>query len=242
MNRFFSNKNHYFAKLFCVIFILFFCQSLFAQVADEKLKQTDETISVEVLSQKDSPVLITFLNVENSASSYQLINYTLQNLSDKPIRGLVILHEGASTSFFSNKLFQPGQVIYSETAIEKENIKRKNTVALSVDYVEFMDESAWGSDTRKLSEIIAGNREGQKQAIKDLKEIIKNNDTRALTKLLEQKVTELVVSIPDESKSDKWQRGFMGSYRGIVFTFQKQQDKDIKSISEKLDEMEKLIK
>ncbi len=238
MSGFVTKKNRVSTKWVLIIFTLLLVQTSFAQV-DEKLKQTEQAVTVEVLSQTDSPVLITFLNVENSALSYQSVNYTIQNLSDKPIRGLVILHDGATASIFLNKLFQSGQVIYSETAIERNNIKRKNTVTLSVDYVEFMDGSSWGSDTRKLSEIIAGTWEGQKQAIGKLREIIKNNDSEALTKLLEQEITELIVPTPDKGKSDTWQRGFRTGYRGIISTFQRQQDKQIKTISEKLDEMEK---
>ena len=218
--------------------MLIFFQSLFGQTI-ENLPQEQVPVNVEVAAQKDSPLLVTFLNVENSASSYQVINYTLQNVGNKPIRAFTVLNYGSTTSFRLFKPFQPNQVSYDQSYIERANLRRPKTIFLSVDYVEFSDGSSWGEDSMKMSEWVAGHRSGAKAAVEKVRSLIKNNDSEGLSAVLKYEITALPVSESKTGNSHKWQRGFGSGYSSIVSTLEKQSNQSFEALIIKLDELEK---
>ncbi|HEX8737986.1 MAG TPA: hypothetical protein VF721_21820 [Pyrinomonadaceae bacterium] len=203
-------------------------------------------VKVKILEQKDCPIQITVINVDNSALSAQNIVYSLQNISNKPIRAYTLLGNGKNdgkvvTNSFAIKLFQPSEYEYDDFFVERE-IAKEGTIFLSIDYVEFEDGSSWGKDREKKSKEIAGEREGRKAAIRHLKDLIKNqnaNGENGIKTFLKQDVKEISVDVPDTNQPDEWKRGFRGGYKGVISILQRIKEQEIESLAKKLDEMEK---
>lgn len=82
------NKKYFIALSIVMLLNLilggFLIHNVLAQQTELVIKD-QPPVKVEVESQKDSPLLITILNVDNSDDIFQIANYTIQNVSDKPI-------------------------------------------------------------------------------------------------------------------------------------------------------------
>lgn len=224
---------------------IFLIHTALAQKSDNDY-QNQPPLSVEVVSQVDSPLLITILNVDNSNSSYQTVNYTVQNVSKMPIRAYTFLgykKQGGKfiTNSFTTKLFQPKEVKVEEFVEERANIKSDEKLSLSIDYVDFSDGSSWGEDKYQTSEQIAQERAGRKAAIKHLKSVIDSQGQTALLNLLEQDILDLQVPIPDSKMSEQSQRGFRAGYKSVVSAVQENKNQENKILLKKLDEMEQVI-
>lgn len=219
----------------------------FSQTQKED-SSSQRPVKVEVMEQKDNPLRITVVNVDNSSLSFQDIIYSLQNVSNKPIKAYTLLGDGKRggkviTSFFTAKRFQTGESIIGSLDIERVNITDGEAVLLSIDYVEFEDGSSWGSDSAEKSEEIAGQREGIKAAIKRLKDTITKQtpeSTNNIVDFLKQDMREIVVDVPDANQSDKWQGGFRFGYKSVISILQRIENQKTEKIIEKLDEIEKI--
>ena len=207
--------------------------------ADQKL------LIVEVTAQNDSPLRIMLIDIDNSALSAQKVNYTIQNIANKPVKGYVVWAKGKhtgkiSTNFFPTKSFQPGAFYPEELFLERENIKPDESLSLSIDYVEFEDGSSWGEDAQGQSEHLIGARAGAEVAVKELRSLINNRETAALTALLEKNLVDIDVSLPKTVQSEKWQRGFTNAYKAIVGVLHNQRGQGHNELLKKLDEIESL--
>jgi hypothetical protein len=80
--------------------------------------------SVKVADQKESPLLITILDADNSSSSYQKITYTLKNVSNKPVRAFSILSDKVTSINFTAAPFQPGDVRSDDLFIANQTAKQ----------------------------------------------------------------------------------------------------------------------
>lgn len=204
-------------------------------------------LTVDIVAQPDSPVVITSINVDNTAESYQTVNYSVQNVSSKKIKASVLLHSdqsgigATSTSFFQS--FTPGQVIQNSFVEERSNIKPGGKIFLSFDFVVFQDGSSWGKDSQKQSEYIFAHLEGQKDAVKYVKPLLADTNKDAISKLLQQPLTDINPPNVDRQKSAEWQRGFVVGYRFVIgrlqFAYEKQ---GMEAVHSKLEEVEKAIK
>jgi hypothetical protein len=205
-------------------------------------------IRVEIVEQKDCPLRIMVVNVDNSALSAQNIVYSLQNISNKSIRAYTLLGDGKSdgkvvTNSFISKLFQPSEYEYGDFFVEREIAKEEKTISLSIDYVEFEDGSAWGNDSQKKSKEIAGAREGRKAAIQHLKGLLKNQnatDETGIKTFLKQDIKQIIVAVPNTIQSDEWKTGFRGGYKAVISVLQRIREQEIETLAQKLDEMEKI--
>lgn len=219
----------------------------FAQTQNNDFS-SQHPVKVETLRQKGCPLKIMIVNVDNSGLSYQNINYSLQNLSDKPIRAYTLLGDGKGngkiiTNFLSVELFQPNKNEFDSFPVERETIKENETVFLSIDYVEFADGSSWGSDSQGKSKEIAGQREGAKAAIQQLKNSIKNqkpNSENPVASLLTKDIQEISVDVPNTDQSDEWKKGFRRGYKTVIFVLQREREQGTANLTKKLDEMEKI--
>lgn len=209
---------------------------------------SQRAVKAAVMEQKDSPLRITIVNVDNSPLSYQVIISSLQNVSNKPIRAYTLLGDGSKssgkviTSSFTTELLQAGQSVINSFDLERQSIKEGETVLLSIDYVEFEDGSSWGNDNQRKSKALAGEREGRKVAIKQLKDLLKNQNLSSasdITNLLKD-LEEITVYVPDVNQSDEWKRGFRLGYKSVVSILQGIEGKKIEKLTQKLDEMEKI--
>lgn len=223
----------------------FLLRTVLAQTSDDKFKN-QSPIEVEVNLPKDSPLSITIVNVDNSDSTFQLVNYAIQNVSNKPIRAYTLLSQrkvGGKiiASSFTNKLFQPQAVNTLQYAEERANIKSNEKISFSIDYVDFADNSSWGEDTQLTSKQFADELIGRKAAIKDLKILIKNQNTGTLGNLLEQDILDLQVLIPSSYTNEKAQKAYQSGYKSVIINLQRYKQSKADILLNKLDEMEQVI-
>ena len=222
----------------------FLLHTSFGQATDKFTDQ--QPLKIEVAVQDICPLKITLVDVDNSDSSFQKINYAVQNVSGKPITGYVIWESGKSTgkvatNFFPIKPFQASVIYTGESFVERENIKDDENVSLSVDYVEFADGSSWGNDTQGQSKHIAGGRAGVNAAAEQLSDLIGKGEVGVLTALLKRDLVDIEVPLSGTAQNDKWQYGFRSGYKSAVSFLNKHWGKEDKEILEKLNEVRKYV-
>jgi hypothetical protein len=239
------NKRKYFVAFIGVtalnILLAGFLLNSFGQSSGRDTRN-QPPLKVEVAIQDNCPLRLTVINVDNSPSWYQAVNYAVQNASGKPILGYVILASGKHTGqivtgFFPIKSFRAGDSHAEEMSIEHVNIRPDEVLSLSIDYIEFDDESSWGADTQGQSEHMAGGRAGVIAAAKQFIDLIKKRQFAALTPFLEKKLVDIVVPFPDKVQSEKWRQGFDGGYKGIVSVLQTNLERGYQELLKKLDEI-----
>jgi hypothetical protein len=155
----------------------------------------------------------------------------------------VILHAdefnvgGNSTYIFPT--FVPGQIVQTDFAEAGVNVRGNGKLFLSVDYIEFEDGSSWGNDTQKQSEHIAGDSAGEKNAVKEIRQLLLGQNINAVSELLKKEVSEINPPDIDNKKTEKWRRGFISGYRSILIKLQFAYEKQgMEGISLRLKELE----
>ena len=221
----------------------FLLHTVLAQTS-EKDYRNQPPIVAKTMIQDDSPLRITTINVDNSATSFQSVNFIVQNISSKSVKGYVILGSGKNTgkivtNFFPVKLFETVGINEDELRLERSNIQPDEILSLSIDYVEFEDGSSWGKDTQGQSEYISGGRAGVKAATEELKNLVDKREIVVLTSLLEKALVSIDVPLPESVQSEKWRKGFENGYKGVVYFLKGQRKKGIEEISRRLDEIKK---
>ena len=219
----------------------FLLHTVLAQTS-EKDYRNQPPIIAKTLMQDDSPLRITTVNIDNSASLFQSVNFIIQNIGSKSVKGYVILGIGKNTgkivtNFFPVKLFETVGVKQDELRLERNNIQPDEILSLSIDYVEFEDGSFWGEDTQGQSEHISGGRAGVKAATEQLKKLVDKHEIVVLTSLLEKALVDVDVPLPESVQSEKWRKGFENGYKGVVYFLKGQREKGIEEISKRLDEI-----
>lgn len=224
-----------FTVLTTLILILtaFLVQSSFGQATPYKI-QNQTPLVAKVTPQNDSPLQISIIEVDNSDITSQNIVYSIKNVGNKPIRAYTLIGSEIVSTSYLIKLFQVDGLDKGEMS----NIKEGQEVFLSVDYVEFADGTSWGNDSQGKSKEMASERAGRKEAIKQLKDIIKSGNRSALTNLFSQEVTNLTVPVLELNQTVDWQRGFQRGYRSVISILKRNKEEGIASFSKKLDEME----
>jgi hypothetical protein len=244
------NKKTY-TLAFIVVTILnvvlagFLLRTVLAQTDNKTYKNQPSIVAVSA-KQNDSPLLITVVNVDNSNPRYQIVNFTIQNITNKPIRGYVILGGSGSsgkviTNFLPAKSFQPSAIVTEELLIERENIKSDKPFSLSVDYVEFENGNFWGEDSEGQSEQIAGGRAGAEAAADQFINLIDKRETATMDETMKKPLSEVEVRIPEtfKDKNEKWQNGFSNGYKGIISFLKNQREKSDDETLKKLREIRK---
>jgi hypothetical protein len=213
----------------------------------ENTYRNQASLEVEVTEQTDSPLLIVLSNVDNSAESYQIINFTIQNVSSKNIRAYVTLNSfeksggasGISTSIF-DKPFEPRNITQDSHTEARANIHSTDKLYLTLDYVEFDDGSSWGKDSEKQSEYIAGTFEGQRNAVIQIKDLLIAQNKNALSDFLKQQPDAVKPPVDESKGTEKWRRGFSSGYKSILFRLKIAYEKNgVEAVAQKLEDMEK---
>lgn len=235
-----------FVMLINIGLVIFMIQTIFAQTSDERFKDQPPIVA-EVAKQSDSPLLITIINIDNSNTDSQLVNYSVQNVNNKSVRAFTVSCISKSTGkiitrYLTFKLFQPREVDNGQIAIERFNIKSDETLSFSIDYIEFEDGSSWGNNIYKQSEKIAGERAGRQEVISKIKGLISSNNSDGLSTFFEQDLSTIDISKTISDKTDLWRSGFQFGYKSTIFSLQRFERQNIKELSAKLNEMEKLLK
>lgn len=247
----FQNNRKYFIGLSVVMVVnfllgVFLINNVLAQKTEINLTN-QPAIKVEVVSQKNCPLLITVLDVDNNSDDvFQNIRYTIQNVSANPIRAYTLVGEQRvggkiMTNSLMVKLFQPQQVKIAEFDEERANIKEDSKILLSIDYVEFANGSSWGKDKYQTSLQIKQEFAGRKAAIDFFKNLIINRELITLTNALEQNILDYQVPILNGKMDDKELRGYKAGYKSIVSFLQENKTLGDENLLKKLDELEQIM-
>lgn len=179
-----------------------------------------QTVQLRVVAaqQPDSPLLILPTFVDSSDPLRPRYGYTLTNISNKPIRAYTIqdgvsFGEDASTPTGTEFVHMPAVKLFlkpNETKQEEGGRGRSYDslpvkVELSVDFVEFADDTRWGNDTSKSGDLLDGVRAGGKAAIKKYREILAIEGINGLEQALGNSD---LVQPENQPKSAQWKDGF----------------------------------
>ncbi|HEY0081045.1 MAG TPA: hypothetical protein VGB73_20745 [Pyrinomonadaceae bacterium] len=188
---------------------------------------------VSIAEQQGVPLLITIERIDTSNPLDPQVNYTLKNLSDKPIRAYTVLEETAtSSSKVKNSTIKN---ITSTAQLLLPNQSRQEmfggqsfsdpllSLILSIDFVEFADGSTWGEDTQHAAENLAGQRAGGRETLKKLRGLFAAQGIEAVKKLITQGNIEVVS--PLVGQSEKWQYGFKIGHNTILSRLRTAQEK-----------------
>lgn len=165
-----------------------------------------QTVQLTVKSQPDSPLSIRDARMIFDDAHKPSFEYTVVNNNDKPIRAYTIRKDdgltGSNLSMLNLPL-QPGQSwweAYGDTTYSEP----VRAILLSVDFVEFADGTAWGPDTTRSSQQLAGIRAGMSVERNRLLTIF-NDD--GIAKLISDLDAELEINAPPGNSSE-WSEGF----------------------------------
>jgi len=192
----------------------------FAQ-PDTKILSSKNPVTVEIADQTGSPLNISLSSVDISDVLRQRVKLSIQNVSQKSIRGYVlnIADNGSDTSFF-NKPFLSGSILErQEVVVESANIRSDEfKLTIIVDYVAFSDGTGWGNDERKMSESLLGHISGALSAVADAEALLRSEGTAGIEKLLAKPLADIAVPKESDAKSRSvnWIRGFGSGYRGLI--------------------------
>jgi hypothetical protein len=245
------SKSNYIVASACLILLNILSGSIllfstFAQISDNLTK--DQTpIVPEIVKQKNCPLTITIINVDNSASSFQKVDFVLRNVSNKSVRAYVLLGQANTTGkintySFATKFLRANEFHEGEVFLERVAIRESKQLFLSIDYAEFEDGSSWGADSQGFSKNISGERAGRLAAIRELKNVITSDNLAYLTGLLNQDITEMAIDLPKSKQSEGWKKGYKTGYKTVFSMLQSSEEKDIEKFKVQLDEMEKFAK
>jgi len=244
------SKSNYLVTFVCftglnIILVGILLYTVYAQTTDEVLRN-QTLLVVEVVKQKDCPVSFTIVNVDNSAPSFQRVNFNVQNISTKAIRAYVLTGQAKTTGkiitdSFITSLLNPGLFQGEEISLERKAIKESGRMFLSVDYIEFQDGSSWGVDSQGFSKRIAGERVGRVAAINRIKDLIARKNLVDLDGLLGQEISEMEIETPDSGQSDEWKKGYRTGYKAVFSILQRSKEGGVEALSTKLNEIEKLV-
>lgn len=182
-----------------------------------------------VYPQPDSPLQISNI-VQRSETSVddlgrtwesQIVDYTLQNVSDKTIRAYTLREfsrefdtdlGGIASSYklSGGGMFMPNQLSNeqmggsSRTLVGPDYPKMKQSSKLAIDFIVFTDGSTWGKDLSNSAQHFAGIKAGIKTILESLKKSNQQGDIESFIKTL----NEMKELTPPDEQSEKWKKGF----------------------------------
>jgi hypothetical protein len=146
-------------------------------------------VTVEVISQPNSPLIITLTGLNNFFEHNLVINYSVKNIGEKKIAAFIVTQYNPSASRDGGMdFFTPlavGQTIDSWNIEPKTNLESNSKIFLAIGYILFSDGTSWGESTKDETDFIYGFIEGQKKILSELKRTAKT-DKAVLVRLLEQ--------------------------------------------------------
>lgn len=191
-----------------------------AELPDQKRRHPPK---VEVDVQFDSPLRVT-ASTEwvKIAPDGIALNIKVENVSAKAIRAYTTRNrisgdESAGGCFLLN-VIKPGKVLQpsqSELRTTWRSYPKESPgpLHLSVDFVEFTDDSVWGLDTCQSADTLAGTRAGARTVAERLQKIFAEGGPRSVVRALDSIVEE--IKIPFD-KSAVWQQGFLAGLQHML--------------------------
>jgi hypothetical protein len=171
--------------------------------------------NISVVPQPTSPLRISSARFEGANQEQHDIVFNITNIGGEPVSAYALRQDvsAGGKSRSSVLLFDLGltdSVLSPRQSVTRADTfqplaDEPNTLSISIDYVEFSDGTKWGPDTFRSAEQVAGQREGARQAIKRLGEILNTSGPRAV---LDTVNSEAVSASPPAGHSVRWVEGF----------------------------------
>jgi len=206
-----------FLNAIAFVCVLILSNDIFAQSIAKPATDKNPVI-VEIANQFDSPVHISLTGVDLSNDRFQTINLTIQNVSEKSIRGYVLNTGSIETRYYPRKQFLRDALYTDQVRLSSSDIRPDTKLQIYVDYVAFTDGTGWGEDKDKRSESISGMTSGGRAAADEVSALVNGSGVEGLKNILSTPPDETVVSMPAgvQNRSDEWLRGFRTGYRGFI--------------------------
>jgi hypothetical protein len=172
----------------------------------------------------DAPLMLQIAQLESAGVDPHdpEVELTITNSTNKPVSTYAIkyevvlngqLHPGGlelNNISSARSLLQPGETrtatiggVHYSLPIER--------IVVSIDFLEFTDDTTWGADTYSSAEVLAGMRVGARTAAENLLRSLTAQGSTTFAERMERAAD--VVSLPD-GHSGKWREGF---HRGAAF-------------------------
>ncbi len=194
-------------------------------------------LEVDVSKMSDGPLSLSLKSIDETPSSYRVVNYTIRNNTDKAIRASVLKLEnhpggnGTITSYYGRF---PGNGVHdSVLRVERKNQTTK--VSFEVDFVLFTDGSTWGSDSLKRSGEVFAHYKGKDAAVEQFKHLVEANDVTRMNEIFAVEISKLEPPTIPADMAEPTKRAFASGYRSTVFGFKRDfEARGIQGIAERL--------
>lgn len=209
------------------MFLVFFtfCLWLFPGHAS----QQSQEISVE--TQQGVPLLILTPEINLTDPQLPQIKFELKNRSGKAVSAYAIHMKTTRGNSLSEKatvrhllalssMLQPN-MSKAEAVIADDYIQPVPSYTLAIDFVEFVDGSAWGPDKFKSGERLAGRRAGFNVEKNRFLKVLKGQGVSALKKAIDD--ADVIESETPSGRSQEWGEGFNTGRKMIQIRLQRAQ-------------------
>jgi hypothetical protein len=212
--------------LVCMALVFFtFCLWLFPGHA----AQQTQGISVEI--QQGAPLLILTPEINLTDPQLPQIKFELKNRSGKAVSAYAIHLKSNKPNGSSEKatvrhllalssMLQPN-MSKAEAIIAEDYIQPVPSYTLAVDFVEFVDGSAWGIDKFKSAERLAGRRAGFTIEKDRFLKVLKGQGISALKRAIDD--ADVIDSETPSGRSQEWKEGFNTGRKMVQIRLQRAQ-------------------
>jgi hypothetical protein len=162
---------------------------------------------ISIIPQPDAPIRISLGKVVSDNPSAPAFEYSIVNVSDKPIRAHALrIDDGMRGSLLSILTFplQSGQT-QPGTYGDKTFSPPPKGIEMSVDFVEFVDGTTWGPDTTNAAERVAGHYAGRRAERDRLLKLLEEGGTQAVISAIEADDVQI---IPQSGRSERWEDNY----------------------------------
>jgi hypothetical protein len=164
-----------------------------------------------------APLRIINTFIETPSPEKIVVRVTVQNQSDKKIRALAIaadmrielLNLTGKTAAILPTQVKTYDIVYS--------VEKPKAINVSIDFVEFVDGTTWGTDTGNSRDRLAGQRAGARAERQRLKSLFKSKGQSGLVGTLEADGSDKL-DLPDSANhSPEWLDGYQSGAMSIRY-------------------------
>ena len=167
-------------------------------------------LTVAVPMQEGNPVRINITRVDSSAGLYHLIDYSLQNVSERKVVTYVVKTGlGGTHTIFGT--IEPGRIVASSDREEDVNLRDNRTIVYEIDFILFSDGTSWGPNAGKGSDRVYGFFEGRNAALVLARQLLKELKPEMLFPRLTVEMTKTASDLGQEK--DQRGSGYATGYR-----------------------------
>jgi hypothetical protein len=211
--------------VFMVLFFFTFSLWLFPGHAS----QQSQGISVE--TQQGVPLLILAPEINLTDPQLPQIKFELKNRSGKAVSAYAIHLKSIKPNGTSEKatvrhllalssMLQPN-MSKAEAIMAEDYTQPAPSYTLAIDFVEFVDGSAWGVDKFKSGERLAGRRAGFAIEKNRFLKVLKGQGVSALKKAIDN--ADVIDSETPSGRSKEWEEGFNTGRKMVQIRLQRAQ-------------------